>query len=465
MPVVAMCQPLQAPSRSVAGLREIFAVAVRDVHGMNVLTNMSVQALVLDSHSRNTLLKLSAQTERGIAVLDIEIFSQPFVVVFSLASEVIGEITINETTYESTPVSMNILRGPPDEIVSTEPFLIAVNLVAEWEDPICVEIVHVNESFAARNGATTANLSGLHAWNGSLMMPMHDSRDISARKANVSVDLVGSHVLRFSSPPLPAVISRPFHVRHGAPTTLFATFLGTNFTSMLPLGPVQVAVVDNGGNVVPVDDAIDVSLQYVENFYPPGFNDEFNRSSWHRGVGEFDHRAWNDGRARYSHGPSYVRSDRVVLKGVTKTAAVDGIVSFDSLHVSAARSGYVMKFKMASFAYGEGKGESIAFSIKPGFCHRMSLERIPTYALATAPFSVKPMVTVVDEGNNTIDLNKGYVQVSLLRNGSDNGAQSHIFDKANLRPDRFQLLGIRQMSWAFGLAEFTDLSIIQYNPI
>ena len=248
---------------------------------------------------------------------------EPYELRFEMLSEGKPILTVSQnvsTAFFGSPAGLQVLQHPGDA-VATEPFpqipvVAAVdsegNQVLEWTAEVNVELIEVHQGACVQDcdagpslheTCIEYNCSTVEGWRRSTM-----THEALANFRNLTIKRVGLYFLNFSSLSLAAVTSRAFRVRPGAPSVLYPQLMSWNLVSMVPIGPLYVSVLDRGGNVVPVDYTIGASLQYVNDYYPPGFN----------GMD------WRDGDGRYAlgmHAPSY--GSKGALMGVTQAVAVD----------------------------------------------------------------------------------------------------------------------------------------------
>jgi len=420
----------------ISGVPQQFVIAVRDEHGMNVVSNMTLRVAVVQQGNNHTTLDIIGKTEvisiNGVAVFNnLQLMqAMPYELRFSAVMSGGVQLSVSTNIFIvlfGSPFRLRVMTQPVDAVANmafSQPPVVAAfdsegNQVLGWSADVRVHLVSLNSSLAAA------------VLNGPTRMQPDANNSATVRFAHLSIDRVGFFALNFSSPSLVSVVCDLFQVHHGAASSLYAHFLHRNLTSMLPVGPLQVSVRDSGGNIVPVNYSIAASLEFVDTFYPPGFNGmDWSHGTSHNTQGLYA-RSYDDGREE--------------LQGDTEAISLEGVVVFESLLIGAARSGYVLKFSSGALH----SSSTCVFSIYTGNCFRISLERHPSGADAVVAFRTQPILAIFDKGDNTVDVSV-HISVSLWRNGSDQDPSS--------------MQGNVQILTQTGVARFTDLALIKSHP-
>ena len=415
---------LEYPPRPiVAAAEQRYVLAARDDNGFNILSaNIKIQVTAeeesvemlphgYEEGLEDNQVLLLGETEvmaiRGVAIfhnLRPAHASKPYRLTFT-CSTCASSLPVTASVHVFTvpfgvPVRLSVEQLPREIVAGSAfaqpPRVFALdaygNKVLDFSAEIHVQLLTVNTSFP------DAELIGMSTALASLGVAIFD--------LNLSVQRDGFYQLNFSSPFLKSATSRVFQVRPARAESLYAQFVHYNLSSMKPIGPLEVSVRDAYGNLVPADYTISATLEQVDASHPSGF----------KKLGK--------------------------LLGVTEAVAVAGTAHFTSLLITTARAGYVLQFR-----HGVLHAQTMAFTVKPGSCFRMSIATQPDAAFAVLPFLPQPRLIILDLANNTAHVSVS-VNVSLLLNASELGPNG-------------ALRGTVNVSTRVGVAIFTDLAITQ----
>lgn len=137
------------------------------------------------------------------------------------------------------------------------------------------------------------------------------------------------------------------------------------------------------------------------------------------------------------------------LSGTTSKPTASGIATFTDLSIDKAGTGYTLK--AAGSTYSTSGVASSTFNITVGSAYQLAFTTEPSGAIAGSAFSTQPVVTVQDQGGNTVTGSSASITLAIGTNPAAGSLSGTVTKSASSGVDTFSGLSINNAGVGYTL--------------